>query len=166
MRYTNVKMGSDIHKIDIPESYQQDYHVVGLIAHNGKFIATHASLDEINDLHSNIKNIGLMISYRTPNPLLVGVKHMDKFKDPEILGFALNGTVGSKEFINDTPVCWLCWPAGHSSKLFFVPSRFFENDQFKFRPDSLGVFDVTTSDMIFKAKCAPDTSHLQIMEIL
>lgn len=164
MKYTVVKMGGGEHMVDLPESHQYDFHVIGMIGHNGKFIATHASLEEIVELRPSLEKVGIQISFNTKESPV----HDDSIQMavPEQVCFTLNKTAQWREFVNGRPVCWLAWYAGKADQMFFVPQDFCWGVHFKPHWQTLGIFDVTTKDVIFKAVCAPDTAMREITEIL
>lgn len=156
MKYKIVRLGDSEHLVDLPESHQFDIHVVGLIASKGKFIATHASLYEVVELRPHIEKISIKTSFIQRNIA----------DDEEELTFTLNGCSQWKQYANGKPICWLAWYAGSPESLFFIPREFVGSDNFKLCDDTLGIFDVTTKEVVLKGLCSPFTTMETITEIL
>lgn len=155
MKYTAVKIGAENHLIDIPESHQYCFHIVGMIAIGDRFILTHASLEEVVDIRPHLHQLSVRVPYFS----------VERIQYKETPQFSMNGN-NWKEQVNGHPVCWLAWYDGRPNSPFFVTRDFFNGVNYKLNNKSIGVFDVTTKDVIFKATCGTDTAMQEISETL
>lgn len=143
MRFNICKIGVAPFESEIPKEFQIKINLVGLIYAGGKFILTHASMEQA------------VVFRQIMNVVAI---------PPSINEFAINGCTYKGSNFAGCSFCYIAWYEGHPENPFFMQRDFVETSHFEMQPDSLGIFDVTGKEIIFKGTCTPEVTQTKIIQ--
>lgn len=150
MQFKLIKVGSGEHEVSLSHGDGIVVNVVGVYCHRGFWWTSHASIKEVLELNK-------------------GKYPEAKFSDEPTGGFHLwiNGC-GYKSQSDDvsTATAWLAWYDNTPENKFFVNLELFETGHWELIPDTYGLFELMSRDIVLKDTCSVEATPQEITGII